>query len=315
MKEQFLKDVNEGLSGSQKRLPSKYFYDAVGDDLFVQIMHLPEYYLTRAELAVFTEKTDELISALGFSPDSPFELVELGAGDGTKTKALLRRLLERGYLFTYEPIDISQDALDGLQNALRQEMPQLHVSTRQGDYFKVLKDLSGSDTEKAVLFLGSNLGNMTDTMASGFFRQLGESLRSGDRVLLGLDLIKPANVVIPAYSDSGGVTARFNLNLLERINRELGGDFDTRKFKHAVEYTETEGVVRSYLISTEAQTVTIAESGNSYHFRSGERIHTEVSRKYDDEVLAGILSGSGFRSTTRITDSKGLFADYILIRE
>lgn len=315
MREQFLKDVTEGLSADSKRLPSKYFYDAVGDNLFVQIMHLPEYYLTRAEMAVFGQKTDELISALGLSAEKPFELVELGAGDGTKTKALLRRLLEGGFPFTYEPIDISKDALNGLEQSLRQEMPQLEVSTRQGDYFKVLKDLSSSEMPKVVLFLGSNLGNMTDATASHFFFQLGESLQQGDRVLLGLDLIKPAEVVIPAYADSAGVTAKFNLNLLARINRELGGNFDIQRFRHVAEYTEEEGVVRSYLVSTVAQTVTIAENGSTFRFREGERIHTEVSRKYDDAVLAGILIGSGFRIVSRITDCDGLFADYILIRE
>lgn len=314
MKEQFRKDVEAGLSDPQKRLPSKYFYDAVGDGLFVEIMQLPEYYLTRAEMAIFSEQTDELISALGLSTATPFELVELGAGDGTKTKKLLSRLLDKGFRFTYEPIDISKDALNGLEVALREELPQLQVSPRQGDYFKVLKDLSVSETDKVVLFLGSNLGNMTDETARSFFQQLGDSLRPGDRVLLGLDLIKPASVVIPAYSDSQGVTARFNLNVLKRINRELGGEFNTSKFRHLVEYTQEEGIVRSYLESTEDQTVAVKALGRSFRFGKGERIHTEVSRKYDDAVLVRILSGSQFGIEARITDPEGLFADYVLRR-
>lgn len=312
MKDEFAKDIENGLSSSPKRLYSKYFYDARGDELFVQIMNLPEYYLTRAEHEIFSKKTTELANALGCKPGQPFELVELGAGDGTKTKELLRFLLDGGYTFDYLPIDISRNALDSLEKALKKEMPDLPVKTLQGDYFEVLESLSESPKSKVVLFLGSNLGNMLDHIATRFIHALSESLNSGDNVLMGLDLIKPAEIVIPAYSDNQGVTAAFNLNLLRRINRELGGNFELDKFSHRVEYTEKEGIVKSFLESLDDLEVTISKIGQTFSFEKGERIHTEISRKYNDALLDRFIAGTPLEIVARLTDSKGYFADYVL---
>lgn len=315
MNEEFKRDVEEGLSQNPKRLSSKYFYDARGDELFVQIMHLPEYYLTKAEHEIFSDQTEQLVEALQFERSQRFELVELGAGDGAKTKELLRYLLENGYQFDYLPIDISQHALDELQKALSLEIPTLSVKTQQGDYFEVLQSLSDSDLPKAVLFLGSNLGNMLDDRAAEFIHALSESLNVGDRVLMGLDLIKPAEIVIPAYSDSQGVTAAFNLNLLRRINRELGANFDLDKFQHRVEYTEEEGIVKSFLESLEDQEVIVADIGKALFFEKGERIHTEISRKYSDKLLDSLISETPLKVHHRFSDREGLFADYILALE
>ncbi len=312
MKDQFKKDVDRGLSESPKRLSSKYFYDARGDELFVQIMNLPEYYLTDAEMEIFSQKTAQLVEALDCDSGEPFELVELGAGDGTKTKELLRFLLEKEFQFEYLPIDISQNALDSLEASLKKEMPTLAVKTLQGDYFEVLKSLRESKKPKVVLFLGSNLGNMLDEIATKFIHALSESLNPNDKVLMGLDLIKSPEVVIPAYNDSQGVTAAFNLNLLQRINREFGGDFDLEKFRHQVEYTEEEGIVKSFLESTKDQDVVISAIGKAFYFEKGERIHTEISRKYNEALLDQLIADTPLQIVDRLTDSKKLFADYVL---
>lgn len=314
MKNQFKKDVDKGLSESPKRLSSKYFYDARGDELFVQIMNLPEYYLTDAEMEIFSEKTAQLVDALGCDAEQPFELVELGAGDGTKTKQLLRYLLEKEFHFEYLPIDISQHALDSLEASLKKEMPKLPVKTLQGDFFEVLQSLSESHKPKVVLFLGSNLGNMLDDTATKFIHALSDSLNPNDKVLMGLDLIKSPETVIPAYNDSQGVTAAFNLNLLRRINRELGGDFNLDNFQHRVEYTEEEGIVKSFLESQKEHEVIISAIGKAFYFEKGERIHTEISRKYSDALLDQFIIDTPLQIVDRLTDKKSLFADYILKR-
>lgn len=314
MKQVFLKDVHEGLSADPKTLPSRYFYDKKGDALFVEIMALEEYYLTRAELEIFSKKTAALAEALGVSKERHFELAELGAGDGQKTRHLLRYLSESGYDFTYLPIDISQNALDGLSASLSAEMPSLRIKPLQGDYFDVLTQIRTSDVPKVVLFLGSNIGNMPDKRASRFVQELSRTLSEGDRFLLGVDLIKDASVVLPAYDDGEGITKAFNLNLLERINRELGGDFDITLFEHVVTYTKAEGIVRSYLRSKVDQTVTIAENGRSYDFKAGESIHTEISRKYDDKLIGEIFTDTPFSLKQKLTDANGYFADYIFVK-
>lgn len=314
MTEEFKTDVDKGLSSEPKMLPSKYFYDARGDELFVQIMNLPEYYLTRAEMEIFSDQTAEMVQALEINPNQPFELVELGAGDGTKTKKLLEYLLSNGYQFSYFPVDISENALSDLQASLKEEMPQLSVQTVQGDYFEVLQRFSEASTPRVVLFLGSNLGNMSDARAQQFIHALGHNLNNGDKLLVGLDLIKSADIVIPAYNDSSGVTAEFNLNLLLRINRELGGNFDTTKFKHVVSYSEEDGIVKSYLQSQVDQKVTIEVLKKTYAFKQGETIHTEISRKYNDKLLKKFLNDAPLTILKKLTDSKGYFADYILLK-
>jgi L-histidine N-alpha-methyltransferase len=314
MKETFKKEVHNGLSTTPKTLPSKYFYDKKGDALFVEIMNLPEYYLTRSELDIFQNKTRELIEATDVHPDSYFELIELGAGDGTKTKELLRQLDAQNYNFDYFPIDISPNALKLLKQDLSKEIPDLNVQTQQGDYFEVLASLKNSKQPKVVLFLGSNIGNMNDEMASKFIYNLGVNLQPGDKILMGIDLIKAENIVLPAYNDKQGITAKFNLNLLDRINNELGGNFNVNQFEHLPEYNEKEGVARSYIVSTTNQTVEIEATGNSYSFAKGEKIHTEISRKYNDQLVENIIANTDFSLQTKILDSKAYFADYILKR-
>jgi len=310
--EQFKKEVNEGLTESLKTLPSKFFYDKKGDALFVEIMHLPEYYVTRSEHEIFKDKSASIIKALQLNQDTYFELIELGAGDGMKTKELLKELSRENYKFDYIPVDISQNALENLEKDLNHQMPHIAVKTKQGDYFEVLESLKENQHPKVILFLGSNIGNMPDEVAEDFIANLSENLNFGDKFFLGVDLIKPAAIVLPAYNDSKGVTASFNLNLLERINRELDADFEIENFKHQPEYDEKEGIATSFLVSTKEQDVFIKKLNKIFHFGKGEKILTEISRKYNDKILDKILKKTAFVIKDRITDRKKYFANYVL---
>ena len=313
MLEEFKKEVIEGLSKTElKTLPSKYFYDKKGDALFVEIMRLPEYYLTRAEMEIFREKTSDIITALQLDRDDKYSIVELGAGDGTKTIHLLRALINRNFDFDYLPVDISIDALDGIKTLLNAELPTLVVKPNHTDYFKALESLKQDGTIKIILFLGSNIGNLLDEQATEFIYQLGSSLAKGDKIILGVDLKKHKEIILPAYNDSQGITAEFNLNLLDRINKELGADFNRDYFIHAPVYDEEMGIAKSYIKSLVKQSVRLG--GHQFNFEKNELIHTEVSRKYDDQVVKQILSKTDITWEHKIIDSNNLFADYILER-
>lgn len=312
MNNNFLNDVDHGLSKTPKYLLSKYFYNKKGDALFVDIMNMPEYYLTRAEFDIFKNQTQNIIDALQLKKDTFFELIELGAGDGTKTKELLKVLDSNNYNFNYVPIDISQNALNQLKESITNQLPNVNTTTKQGDYFNVLASLKQSNHPKVILFLGSNIGNLSDKLAKDFMSKLSDSLKPNDKVLLGLDLIKEAKIVLPAYNDSQGITKRFNLNLLDRINKEFDANFNTNAFTHQPEYTEEEGIARSYLVSTKQQTVTIKALNKSFNFAEGERVHTETSRKYNDTILNSYLKNTELQIIDKLTDSKNYFADYIL---
>jgi len=243
-----------------------------------------------------------------------FELIELGAGDGTKTKELLTALLKGGFDFEYLPIDISLSSLNSLESDLKEEFPNLQVRKKHGDYFGVLETLKENHHPKVILFLGSNIGNLSDEQSADFIYQIGSNLKADDKLILGVDLIKSEKLVIPAYDDPHGITRDFNLNLLSRINNELGGDFDLSTFEHAAEYTSNEGIARSYLVSLVEQEIPISGIGKSFKFEKGEKMQTEISRKYNDEILDKILAKTDFEIVSKLTDSKGYFADYILNR-
>lgn len=314
MIETFKEEIKQGLTATPKTLPSKYFYNKIGDALFVQIMNLPEYYLTRSEFDIFKNKTQQLIDAFGIDKNTHFELIELGAGDGTKTKELLKVLDTQNYRFDYMPIDISANALAQLKNNLAKELPNVSVKTQQGDYFNVLHSLKENNNPKVMLFLGSNIGNMDDEIATEFIYNLGANLQKGDKLLLGADLIKSKEIVLPAYNDAQGITAKFNLNLLDRINTELNADFNTSQFKHQPEYNEAEGIAKSFIVSTSDQEVTVQQLNTTFHFKEGEKIHTEISRKYNDALIQQIIANTSFTLDTKIMDTNAYFADYILTR-
>jgi len=315
MIEQFKKDVEQGLSQNPKSLSSKYFYDAIGDELFVDIMNMPEYYLTDAELEIFRDKTKELIKHFSIDENTHFQLIELGAGDGFKTKELLKELVQKEFKFDYLPIDISDHTLEKLETTLNSEIPKLSVKTQQGDYFQVLASLKDPKQRRIVLFLGSSIGNLTDDLSTKFLSELSDNLSPGDRLLLGVDLIKEERIVLPAYNDAKGITSKFNLNLLHRINNELKADFDLDSFAHKPEYDQNEGIARSFLTSLKKQTVHIASINKSFQFEENEKIQTEISRKYNDKIIAEITSRTNFFLEQKIMDSKEYFADYMLLRK
>lgn len=310
----FLKDVRAGLSQPSKYISSHYFYNQLGDQLFQQIMEMPEYYLTGAELEIFSQQSAELINSFELTQEEEFELIELGAGDGKKTQHLLKSLLDHQYNFKYIPVDISQNSLSVIVERMKNLFPDLEIDAQQGDYFHVLDDLFISDKKKVILFIGSNLGNMNDNVAINFLGKVAQNLKSGEKLLLGVDLLKPKEIVLPAYSDAGGITRQFNLNLLTRINSELGGEFSIENFEHAPEYTEEEGIAKSYLRSKIKQTVYISALDQSFDFEEGELIHTEISRKYNDEILQHLIKNSDLKISHKFLDSKKYFADYILTK-
>lgn len=303
----FAADIYNGLSSSPKSLPSKYFYDEKGDELFVKIMHSPEYYLTNCEMEIFQTKAKDIIQKLGVG-NKPFRLYELGAGNGEKTLELLKELQD--YSFAYYPIDISNHALEVLQNRINKELAKVKVNPLQGEYFEVLGALNGSSL-KVILFLGSNLGNMTDEKAHQFLKKLGASMNQGDKLLIGLDLKKSRDIVLPAYNDKQGYTKEFNLNLLRRINKELAADFNPQKFKHVPQYDEAEGIASSYLESQENQVVHVEKLKTDFQFKKGERIKTEVSRKYDREIIDKIIEGTGLKIKHFFYDQRKYFADVL----
>lgn len=308
LKEQFARDVEEGLSASPKWLSSKYFYDEKGDELFVKIMHMPEYYLSGCEYEIMREQGRDIIRSLDMNGEV-FDLYELGAGDGTKTLELLRNLRGK-YRFTYKPIDISDHAVKTLEKRVKDEVPDVAVKGMQGEYFEVLNTLN-TGRPKVILFMGSNIGNLGDDRANNFLRGLSERMNEGDKLLLGVDLKKPKEIVLPAYDDAQGYTRRFNLNLLARINRELGGDFDLRNFDHDPVYDEEHGWALSFLLSLREQEVRIKALRKTFSFAKGERIFTEISRKYDDAAIANIGRNTGLRIVARFRDRKAYFEDVL----
>lgn len=302
----FKDEVLAGLRATEKHLSSKYFYDAVGDDLFQQIMGLEEYYLTAKELEIFETKSEEILQSLG---REPFRLIELGAGDGTKTRILIRYFLDQGVEFEYCPIDISGSVLKSLETTLRSEFSALNMNPVQGDYFNALSELASRPGKDVVFFLGSNIGNFGNGMDVKFLKELNDRMKVGDLLFMGADLKKDPSIILSAYNDAKGVTKEFNLNLLRRINRELKGDFDTSAFQHYPYYNPQTGECRSYLISKKDQKVRIC--GESVFFRSWEAIFMEISKKYDLPELEEKASECGFKAISTIMDADEWYADVI----
>lgn len=306
---QFAEDVLRGLSATPKSLSSKYFYDDEGTRLFRQIMDLPEYYLTNSEMEIFRDRTPEIFEAFA-AGGNRFDLMELGAGDGTKTAVLVDHFLKQSADITYSPIDISQEALDFLSTKFRAEFPSLQIDTRVGDYFKILKSLkNGGSRRKVLLFLGSNIGNFSRERSLGFFRDLHAVMNKDDLLFIGFDLQKDPHVIVRAYDDPQGVTARFNLNLLTRLNRELGANFDLDKFSHYAIYSPVECAARSFLISHERQTVHIEALDRDFQFGRWEAVFMEISQKYSLEMIEALASESGFVVEKNFFDAKCYYTD------
>ena len=305
----FAKDVLKGLSSRPKALSSKYFYDDEGSRLFQEIMELPEYYLTACEYEIFEIQSDEILRELDSGTGS-LDIIELGAGDGTKTAVLIEHFLSRDIELTFSPIDISQQALDDLTSRFEDQFPGLKMAPRCGDYFEILHSLLSQQAgQRVVMFLGSNIGNFDREAATAFFRHLASEMNPGDLLFIGFDLQKDPRVIVPAYDDAAGVTAAFNLNLLRRINRELGGNFDLSKFSHYANYRPIEGSARSYLISREDQDVHIESLGRTFHFDQWEAVFVEISQKYSLRLIDELASSAGFEVKRNFFDSRKYYCN------
>lgn len=305
----FAADVRAGLTARPKSLPPKYFYDELGSHLFEAICHLPEYYLTRAESEILRRYADEMTGRL----PGPVSLVELGSGSSVKTRYLIKALLARQPRLRYQPIDISASMLEVSAHELLKDYPELWITAQASDYTRGLGSIDRGDARSIlVLFLGSNIGNYDPDEALCLLRQIRLSLRAGDGLLIGVDLKKSAAVLEVAYADALGVTAAFNLNLLLRINRELGADFNLAQFRHQAVYNRELGRVEMHLVSRAPQTIRIPTLGLQIGFGEGETIHTENSYKYDLPQLDSLAREVGFRPDAVWLDSQERFSCHFL---
>ncbi|HEY4930711.1 MAG TPA: L-histidine N(alpha)-methyltransferase [Terriglobales bacterium] len=283
--------VREGLSATPKWLPAKLFYDAAGSELFEQITELPEYYLTRTERAIFESYAPEILQAAGQS----LTLVELGAGTAAKTCILIEELLRRQPRALFYPIDVSPSALQEAATQLGRQFPQLRVSPIIADYTGGVEALNRISGRKLVLYIGSSIGNFEPDESVRVLRRIRRTLRAGDALLLGADLVKSPKILIPAYDDSQGVTAAFNKNVLARINRELEANFNLDTFRHVALWNRRCSRMEMHLESVTVQQVFVPLLDMDIDFAAGERIHTENSYKYTAEMIESILRDSGFK--------------------
>jgi len=297
--------VVEGLSTPQKTLPSSWFYDDEGSRLFQEIMALDAYYLTRTEHGILRSRGDEL--ARRIAPDArPVDLIELGSGDGEKTLSLCEAIVRRGAVCVFKPMDISSHALDQLSQRFAEHLPGFPVQPLCGDYF-LNWPATDPGRRQVAMFLGSNLGNQTHEGAFALLRRMRAHLRPGDALVLGLDLKKDPHVILAAYDDPEGVTARFNLNLLTRLNRELGTDFDLDQFSHYATYSPLDGVARSFIVSRRRQIVHSRRLACDFAFQAGEAIYTEQSQKYSPGMIDAMARESGFDVQCHFTDAPGWY--------
>ncbi len=311
---QFLSDVLKGLTGSPKWIPSRYFYDAKGDQLFRMIMSMPEYYLTRAEHEILKHQSRKILNRA--TGNKPVQLVELGAGDGWKTRLLLSELLDSKVKFEYYPIDISESSLQLLTANLEKEFHgRVPVFGIEGDYFEALDSpVLQRDEPRLILFLGSTIGNFQLREASDFMCRISQLMHPGDHLLVGFDLRKHPHTILAAYDDSQGITREFNLNLLKRINRELDADFNPDQFVHFAVYDPVQAAAKSYLVSQSDQEVLIGAAGQKLFFKAQEPILTEVSQKFDAMMIQEFASRNGLTIVESFTDSRGLFADVLFTK-
>lgn len=297
-----LEDVRAGLSLPQKELPPTYFYDARGSRLFEEITRLPEYYLTRAEHELLEQSADEIVALV-----RPRSLAELGAGTADKSRTLLRAIGRMETAVTYIPIDVSAATLSQATARLNMEFPSLHVIPAVGDMRTELR-LPG-DIPRPLLYalLGSTIGNFPPMHAERLLAWMRADLAANDRILLGVDLIKDPVVLEAAYNDKAQVTAEFNRNVLNVLNRELGSDFDLTGFRHRAFYSLPLHRIEMHLVSTRPQTVRIPGAGE-FAFAEGETVRTEISCKYDRSLVKEMFAAAGLALERWITNEGGLFA-------
>ena len=304
--------LQEGFAMSPKKLPSWLFYDRTGDKIFTEIMEMPSYYLSRCESEIFTNQYREL--GLEFSNNGKsFDLIELGAGDGRKTEVLLHNFLDSGIGFRYIPIDISPNVLKLLESRLEKNLPGLNLRTIAMDYqeTELLFNQLENSHRKVILFLGSNIGNMDPNNSVRYIAKIADSMNEEDLLMVGFDLVKDPRIILNAYDDPEGITARFNYNILDRLNRELDANFDSMQFSHYPLYDPAEATAKSYLISKRDQEITIGFTGSTYRLKKWECIQTEMSQKYSDTHIKELAAVAGLSIYRQFEDSKGYYRNVL----
>ena len=296
------RDVRNGLTQSPKSLPPKWFYDAVGSDLFDQITRLPEYYPTRAEAEILRAHATEIAAESGADT-----LVELGSGTSEKTRILLDALRDGGSLRRFIPFDVDATMLESAGAAIGGEYPGVEIDAVCGDFEEHLGEIPGGG-RRLVVFLGSTIGNLTAAPRAAFLRSLADTLAPGDTLLLGTDLVKDVDRLVRAYDDGAGVTAAFNKNVLAVVNRELDADFDLDAFEHVARWNADEERIEMWLRAVSPQRVRIVGLDLTVDFAAGEEMLTEVSTKFRPEGVAAELAAAGLRRTAWWTDEAGDFA-------
>jgi L-histidine Nalpha-methyltransferase len=310
--------VRAGLSCSPKRLPAWLFYDETGSQLFEEITGLPEYYLTRTERSILAEHAGEMIARAmtDVEDGTRLRIAELGAGSADKTRLVLKAAVERQGAVVYEPVDVSATALEAAQERIENEIPDVLVAPRVADYTQgsghgIDLEPAGEDERVLVLYIGSSIGNFDPHEALQLLKRVRAGLRPGDALLLGVDLVKEHELLLAAYDDAAGITAAFNRNMLARLNRELGGEFDLEAFQHRAVWNEAHSRMEMHLESQREQHVRLAALDLELEFAEGERIHTESSYKYGPGRAEALLNEAGFTPVGRWTDEQGWFGVYL----
>jgi L-histidine Nalpha-methyltransferase len=299
-------EVFNGLTEQPKTLSPWLFYDQEGSRLFEEITELPEYYVTRTERNILAQHADEIVSAAAGGRD--LSIIELGAGTATKTGLLLNAAVELQGSVTYYPIDVSATALEEAQTRLEAEMPDVTVEPIVADYTEGMRQNSAVHTgRRLVLYIGSSIGNFSPADAVEVLRGVRAQLVPGDSLLLGTDMVKDTRLLLAAYDDEAGVTAKFNMNLLTRMNRELGANFNPQLFRHQARWNEQQSRIEMHLESLLAQKVLVRALDLQVRFKLGETIHTENSYKFTDQRVLSLLSRAGFKLRQQWSDAKGWF--------
>ena len=312
MNNTFAKDIIKGLTAENKHLSSKYFYDDNGSRIFQEIMQMPEYYLTDSEFEILSLQSQQIVDALDF--DQPFNIIELGAGDGFKTFKLLEHLVNTEVEFNYVPIDISQEAITILTEKLKKRLPKLSIQPKVGDYFEILKEESENEIPSLLLFLGSNVGNYLEDQAIDLLKLFNQNMNVNDKLLIGIDLKKNPITVHNAYYDKLGVTKRFNLNLLIRINREFDANFKIDDFDFYCHFNPLNGEVKSYIVSLKSQEVHIQKLDTTIAFEQNELIWTELSKKYALSEIEALAGEANFSIKNHFLDCKHYFTDSLWVK-
>lgn len=297
-----------GLTATPKRLPPRLFYDHEGSKLFEAITDLPEYYPTRTEQAILEVQADAIVAAAG----DGLTLIEFGSGSSRKTRVLIEAALRRQHGLHYVPIDISRTFLRESSQALLAEYPSLTIGALAGEYFDAARALPSAEGPRLILFLGSNIGNLAHDEATDFLTRIRDGMQPDDRLLVGTDMVKDPAILEAAYDDERGVTARFNLNVLARINRELGGHFDLDRFRHEAPWDAAHERIEMRLVSQGRQRVRVDALGAAFDFADGEAVVTEWSQKYTRAGFGALCAGASLEVERTWADERGWFVENLL---